>query len=636
MFSRMTLVARTFAVLAAATMLITGIGCGGNSGSGTGSTTPTPGGSTASSSSGTDTPAGTETSTGAATSDTTAEAPPESKYKIHETDVLLLSYPDDPNTINLLTSNDSVSTAFQRFVYETFATQDMSDPKVWEPRLAESWEFDEENLEYTFHLRKGVLWHPITYPDGTVVKDVEFTAADVEFSFDCLMNKFVEAAPLRSYYTDPDPETGEQIPRITMTVVDDYTVKVKWAKPYMMADEFTLGSLPILPQHVYSLDEGRQLISLDFTSKEFGDAFNQHWANLTMCGTGPLIFGTWDKGEQVTLRRNDQYWGDEFPFSEVVYQYITNEETLRQKGLQGKLDWTSFRQVDHYVAAKEHPNVKDGKVKLVDYPTTGYRFMGYNQEREIFRDKKVRWAMSHATPVDQIIRDIYQGYAQRVTGPFAPSSPFYDKSLQPVEFNIEKAKQLMREAGWEDTNANGVVDKEINGKRVEFEFDLMIFADSQTYASIGQLIQSEFRKIGIKVQITPAKWALMLEKLNAKEFDATILGWAANWRSDPYQIWHGSQADVEKSSNNIGYRNPKVDKLIEELQVTVNEKKQIELYQQIHQLIYEDQPYTFLYSDDGLAAYDGRLEDVRTYEGLRPFIDMSEWRSSQPRLSTGE
>jgi peptide/nickel transport system substrate-binding protein len=148
-----------------------------------------------------------------------------------EDDTLLLYYGDDPDTVNLITSNDTVSTAFQREVYEGLADQDMANPDNWTPALAESWEFDPETLEYTFQLRRGVKWHPMTLPDGTPLPETEFTSRDVKFTFDCILNPNVEAAALRSYYEDPEETDPDKRYKIKVTTPDRHTVKVKWSKP---------------------------------------------------------------------------------------------------------------------------------------------------------------------------------------------------------------------------------------------------------------------------------------------------------------------------------------------------------------------------------------------------------------------
>jgi ABC-type transport system substrate-binding protein len=387
-----------------------------------------------------------------------------------------------------------------------------------------------------------------------------------------------------------------------------------------------------MPRHVYGVDEFGEPITLDFrNSREFADAFNKHWANTKMCGTGPLIFRQWKKEQEATLERNPDYWGSPYYFSSVVYRHISNPNTALQKILQNELDWAAIPQKDHYVQSKSHSNVSSGKVKLVDFQYPGYRYMGFNQKRELFKDRNVRWAISHCVPVEEIIDKIYFNLAERLTGPFLPGSSACDDSLAPIPYDLDKARKLLDEAGWRDSDGDGVLDKVILGRKVQAKFDLMIYADSPQYRSIAEIIRENCRRVGVDVSITPTKWALMLEKLRSKEFDACILGWALNWKGDPFQLWHGSQADIPDSSNSIGYRNAEVDKLIDELRVTMDEKKQVELFHKIHRIIYDDQPYTFLFMDRATAGYDTRLQNISFYK-IRPGYDTREWTAKSARL----
>jgi ABC-type transport system substrate-binding protein len=548
-------------------------------------------------------------------------------------DVLLNYYGDDPDTLNLITSSDTVSTAFQRFVYEPLADRKFSNPDEWEPLLAESWEFDKETLTFKIKLRKGVYWHPMKLPGGKELPRTEFTSADVKFTFDCVLNENIDAASLRSYYTNPNSKDDTDKYRIKVTVVDKYTIKVQWTEPYFLADEFTLG-IQVMPRHVYGVDASGEPISLDFrNSREFATAFNDHWANTLMCGTGPMIFEWWRKEDSASLVRNEEYWGEPFYFDRLVYRYVSNPQTALQQVLQNDLDWGAIPEKDHYLQSQSHANVKSGKVKLVDYDYPGYRYMGFNVRRDLFTDKRVRWAISHAVPVDDIVDKVYHGLAKRLSGPFLPGSKANDDSLPPVPYDLDKAQELLDEAGWKDTDGDGIRDKMIAGRKVDATFDLMIYAESPQYQRIAELIGENCRRIGVNVRITPTQWALMLQNLRKKEFDATILGWALNWKQDPFQIWHGSQADLQESSNSIGYENPEVDKLIEELRVTLDENKQVELYHQIHKLIYDDQPYTFLFMDKQTAGHDARLENISFYK-IRPGVDAREWYSTRPRPHT--
>jgi len=547
-------------------------------------------------------------------------------------DTLLLAYSNDPNTLNAITGSDTTSNSFRRHVYEPLGQPDFENPDEILPALAEGWDFDDGNLEYTIHLRRGVKWHPMKLPGGKPLPEKEFTARDVKFSFDCVLNPYVEAAHIRSYYEDAEAEDASDPYMIEVKVVDDYTVKVKWKKPYFLMEEFTFAGFEIIPRHVYSVDENGEPISFDFMSREFGEAFNVHWANKLMCGTGPMRFEEWTRNERLVLTRNPNYWGPPFYFSKLMMRCIPNANTMTQQLLSGDLDSCSFPEKDQWIQAADNPSVKSGKVRLAKYEYPGYRYIGYNLNKPIFRDKEFRWALSHATPVQQVIDTVFHGLAQRVTGPFLPGSSANDPSIEPVAYDLDRAKQLLEEAGWVDSDGDGVRDKEIDGERTPAFFDLTIFSDSRAFKAIAEIYQENCRKIGVKVQITPAKWALFLEKLNSKEFDAAMLGWGSGWtKSDPQQIWHGDYADEPSSSNHIAYRNPEVDALIDELRFTLDDERQVELYHEIHRRIYEDQPYTFLFSELATGGQNGRIKNVNFYR-LRPCVDTREWYSDQPRI----
>jgi peptide/nickel transport system substrate-binding protein len=546
-------------------------------------------------------------------------------------DTLIYVYPEDPDSLNPITTNDETSAELMRNVYEGFAEQDDRNPDIWVPDLAESWHYDAKEREYTIHLRHGVKWQPITLPSGKVLPPTEMTARDAKFTFDVILNKNVQAGSTRSYYESAHP-TPDQPYRIKVSLVpgDKYAIQIKWLEPYFMADEFTLG-IGIIPRHVFSVDRDGNPISLDISSKEFAKGFNEHWANRQMCGTGPMIFKEWKRNERVVLERNPDYWGHPYYFSKQIYRCITNGNTSVQETLQNIVDWSVIRDKDQYIQGLKNPNVESGKVVLKAYDFPGYRYIGYNRRRPLFEDKRVRTAIGHAVPVNQIIQTIYHGLAAPIHGPFLPGSPDNDPTLKPLDFNLDKARALLDDAGWKLKPGESVRSKMINGVEERAKFDLMIYNSVATYESIATILKNNCRQIGVIVQITPAAWSLMLDKLNTKDFDACMLGWGMSWKDDPFQLWHSSQADVDHTSNAIGFRNAEADKIIDELRRTMDPQKQIELYRRFDRIIYDDQPYTFLFMDKQTSGYDARLQNVNFYK-LRPCIDTREWFSNHPRV----
>ena len=250
----------------------------------------------------------------------------------------------------------------------TAGDRDFADPDRFVPYLATSWEFDEKTLEYTIHLRPNVKWHPMALPNGKLLPETEFTAVDAKFSYDCILNKHVEAASLRSYYEDSEAKEGESSCKIKVSIVDKYTIKVRWTKPYFLSKECTL-TVPMFPRHVFSVDKNGEPLALNVMLKEFGEGFNNHWANTKMCGTGPLRFHSWTRNQRLVLVRNESYWGKPFPFKRLVYQCIPNTNTALQKVLQNDLDFSSSPTRTSTFSARTSRQSKRGRSSWRIIPT---------------------------------------------------------------------------------------------------------------------------------------------------------------------------------------------------------------------------------------------------------------------------
>lgn len=183
------------------------------------------------------------------------------------------------------------------------------------------------------------------------------------------------------------------------------------------------------------------------------------------------------------------------------------------------------------------------------------------------------------------------------TGPFPNHLWYANPSVKAIPFDPQKARHLLAEAGWKDTNGDGILDRD--GK--PFRFTLITNSGNETRRDVGVLVQRQLREIGIDVTFELYEWSVFLKNfINARHFDACILGWGLSVDPDAYEIWHSSQ--IEKGFNFISYRNPEVDRLWEEGRREYDLEKRKKTYWQIHELIAEDQPYTFLYVPLGISA----------------------------------
>ena len=237
-------------------------------------------------------------------------------------------------------------------------------------------------------------------------------------------------------------------------------------------------------------------------------------------------------------------------------------------------------------------------------------------------------AMSHAFNADNLLKDVMMGLGKRCTGPMPVFLPYYDSSIPPIPYDLEKAKSLLEEAGWVDTNGDGIREKEIDGQKVDFEFSLTIFGSSKEYKTIGDIFKEDLQKVGVKLNVQPTEWSMLLKKVDSKEFDAVTLAWVSGPDVDFRQIWHSEQADKPQSSNYVSFRNKEADEIIEALEVEFDYDKRVELAHRFHKLVYDEQPYTFFYTRRSPFYWQKKLQGTKA-QLTRPYLNVRAWYLSQ-------
>ena len=500
---------------------------------------------------------------------------------------------DTPN-MNVLVNNEATASTFNSLCSSSLATRNLENPDKFEPLMAESWTISPDKLSYVITLKKGILWHDFTDPvNGKKWKNKEVTAEDFKFFLDVIRNPKTNCGPLRVYYKDIEK----------LEVINKYKFKVIWKKRYFLSKGFTLGMSP-LPRHLYHAYPG------PFDPKKFND---DHKRNRVIVGCGPYRFLRWDKNKRVVFVRFEKYFGKKYgimpPLKYRVYNIIKHPNTRFQALTSGKLDRLGMTQEQWVKRTDGAMFQKGGKIKKMKYLSRSYSYIGYNLNNPLFKDKRVRRALTHLVDRKRILKDIYHNLGKIVTGPFFYNSPSYDKSIKPYDFDIAKARELLAEAGWKDTDGDGILDK--NGRK--FSFTFMQIANHPTQKKIIPLIKEDMAKAGIDVQIQVLEWAVYLQRLEQKTFEACTLGWSMGYEGDPYQIWHSSQADKKHTSNHIGFKNAEADRLIIEIRKTFDNKKRAELCHEFQKLLHEEQPYTFLITSYALIAQSNRYRNVKVF-----------------------
>ncbi len=500
----------------------------------------------------------------------------------------------DTQNMNYLINNDSTAADFQQLANSSLATRNYARPEIYQPLMAESWEISPDKKSYRIKLRRGILWHDFTDPvSGRQYVRHEVTADDFKFFVEVVKNPDVNCEPMRVYYQDLE----------AIEVVNDYEFIVRWKEVFYGSMAATLGMSP-LPRHLYQGDDPV------FDGKKFND---DHQRNRILIGCGPYRLLRWEKDVRVIFVRFDDYFGKalgiEPPLDTIVYELIKHPNTRLQALLAGQLDRLVLTpdQWEKRTSTKEFE--KD--IKLYKYLSMTYSYIGYNLRNPLFADRKVRQALTMLIDREAILREVYYGLGQVINGPFFPESVFYDRATAPWPFDIERAKKQLAEAGWRDTDGDGILDKD--GRK--FSFTMMQIASHPIQSKMLPMIKETMAKAGIDMKIQVFEWSVFVQRIEQQSFEACALGWTMPLDPDPYQVWHSSQADKLGSSNHIGYKNPEVDRLIEQLRVTFDQEKRVELCHRIGRILHQDQPYTFLFVPNALVAQAARYRNVRIFPG---------------------
>ncbi len=481
-----------------------------------------------------------------------------------------------------------------------------------------------DRVAFWVHLRKDLVWQPLEqrhFPEDVALaphflRKTPVTAHDFEFFWDALANTHVDvpdAVTLRFLLRDIDK----------VEVIDDYTFVVtcklsthldEKGKPVLSlpyAAPFYVSQLRPLACFVYKYNaDGTKICPEDETigfyraSSTWAQSFSSHFASRVIVSCGPWIFdGISDR--QIRFRRNPDYYNKVQALYEAMEVYfLETTEALFRDFLSQKIDICivnpqSLVELDRFLESDEYKKLNDkgNYIRRLDFLQRAYTYIGWNQKRELFSHKKTRQALTMAIDRSRLIRQNLNGQGVEVTGPFFYGSNEYDSSLPAYPYDPDAAKLMLAEEGWYDSVGDGILHKVINGKKEAFSFTLSYFVKN-TIAKVNcEQIAQSLKEIGVDCRLNGVDLADLSSAFEEKNFDAIYLAWSlASPPEDPRQLWHSEGANSKGSSNMIGFQNVLVDRLIERLQFEKNRETRKELFKKLHGLIYDEQPYTFLFS----------------------------------------
>ena len=479
-------------------------------------------------------------------------------------------------------TSDSASHTIGDLIYSGLVKRDGSLRLVGD--LAESWTVSRDCRNMTFQLKKNVKWH-----DGR-----PFTADDVVFTYQAMVNPKTPTA-----YKE-DFKAVESI-----EAVDAHTVRVRYARPYAKA--LQSWSTNMLPRHLLEsyVAEGR-----------LREAPQNRESPV---GTGPYRFKEWRTGEKVVLTANRDYYETGPYLSRLVYRIIPSQATIFLELKAKAIDSSSTLTALQYKRQTDYPGFRRAYQKF-RYPSSAYTYFGFNLKDPRFADKRVRQAFAHAISKQELIEGVRLGLGREATGPYKPGTWVYNPNVKRYPHDLERARQLLAEAGWREKNGDGLLVKD--GK--PFTFTLMTNQGNDERKKIAELIQASLRELGVGVDIRILEWASFIkEYVKKRRFEAIVLGWGIGLDPDQYEIWHSSKTGPD-DLNHISYANPEVDEMLERGRSSCFEDERKKYYDRLQEILAEDQPVVFLYFPDALPVVATRVYGVvETPNGIG--FSFTEW-----------
>ncbi len=474
-----------------------------------------------------------------------------------------------PATLDPITSNDMVGLRLTELLFNGLVSFSPKNEVV--PDLAEKWEISPDNRVYTFKLRPEAKWHP-------KVGDRALGADEVVGTLDLIQNPKT-LTPLKAPY-----ELVADARKL-----DAQTVEITLKRPVVNA----LGRLSFKVVPTFALKRP------DFLTRD--DPFVQEPA-----GTGPFqLTKVTDEGD-VVMEANKAYFKGRPHLDSVTLKPFADRNVLTQSLL--------FNAVNMVVEVNPRDIAQiegDKRFNLYPYNALSYAFVAHNTRNPHLSKKEVRQAISYATNRQEMLDSFYAGRGTLVSGPFAPGSWAYNLDVKPLPYNVARAKELLASAGYKAGGDGSLLTEE--GKPLQFTLKIPIEKENETIKRVALAFQNYLRQVGIKVNLEFREWQAWKQDVFVDhDFDMVIAVWAFDDSADISTLFHSGETGAWRN-NFTGYSNPEIDALIVEAKTTLDREKQRTINQRLHQMLAEEQPYTFLWTLTNYAAAHKKLRHVEVH-----------------------
>lgn len=434
-----------------------------------------------------------------------------------------------------------------------------------EGELASTWFVSNDQKTITFTLKPNLKWS-----DGKPL-----TSDDVLFTWQLVTDDNTRTP----YGSDYKLVTKAETP-------DPQTFRVTYSQPYAPALE-SWASLQILPKHLL---KGQDINNTPFARNPVGSSYYK--------------LENWRSGERISLVSNPYSSQGEARIEHLVSRFIPDTASQFLELLADNIDTMTLNPIQYARIFPSRPELTR-KIGLYKELGNNYTYLGFNLKHKPFDDVRVRKAINYAINKQEIIDGVLLGLGEPVSSPYKPGTRWSNPNLHPYAYDPQQAIALLKEAGYEDHNGDGILDRD--GKPLAFE--ILTNQNKQREMS-AVLIQRRLKEIGIDAKIRVLEWASFVGRfIKTGDFDVVVLGWSLSLDPDQFSIWHSSQQGPGQF-NFIGYNNPKADALLEKGRQELDPDKRMAIYHAFSQILYEDSPIVYLYAGYGLPAIHKRVKGI--------------------------
>jgi len=479
---------------------------------------------------------------------------------------LIITVGADVVSLSTHGSNDVPSSNVQENIYETLTVLD--ENQQIQPGLAESWD-EVDDTTWDFHLREGVKFH-----DGEML-----TAEAVKANFDRLKDPRIGSP--RAFLLDQVTE---------VEVVGDLTVRLHLEYAYApLLSNLAHNGAGIMSPKIIEEDYA-QLVEKDDdnNNNEIQEGDPDAYINQNPAGTGPFKYKEWVPGSKVVLERYDDYWGDVAKLDSVEFKVVSEQSTRvaeLETGASHVADGIGPHNID-LVNSMENASA-------LQIPSVSLNYIGFNVQKEPFNDVRVRQAVSMAINKEDIIEGVYDNVGIPAIGPLAPLVFGFDENVSGLEYDVEKAKELLAEAGYADG------------------FKTSIWTnDNEQRMDTAIAVQSQLAELGIEVVIDELEWGAYLERTANGEHDMFILGWSTVTSDADYGMYPLFHSSQQGSAGNRSFlEDPEVDRVLEAARQETDSDERQKLYSEAQELLVDLAPMLYLQHGEHLVGVSDKVKD---------------------------